>query len=115
MSEKPVSIQLTYADGSTREARLNDISKVLQRELTKLGLMDSAGNSGGSGKYVLVEWEDGWREVFSVPDTVTDLRKYYVIYREEKVGRLFLEKHDAYPELLEVQRKPDEIKKVSLI
>jgi len=115
MMEKPVSIQLTYADGSTREARLNDISTTLQRELIELGLMDPAGNGGDNGKYILVEWADGWREVFSVPETVTDLRKYYVIRREEKVGRLFMDKREAYPELLEIERKPDEVKKVSLI
>ena len=115
MSDNPVSIRITFADGSTREAGLNDISKALQTELTKLGLMESASNSDQNGKYILVEWTDGWREVFNVPEAVTDLRKYYVIHREEQVGRLFLDKEDAYPELLEVHRKPEDVKKVSLI
>lgn len=115
MSNKPVSIQITYADGSTREAGLNDVSESLQQELIRLKLMDPSGGGGDDGKYILIEWADGWREVFSVPETVTDLRKYYVIRREEKIGRLFMDKKETYPELLEIQRKPDEVKKVSLI
>ena len=50
------------------------------------------------------------KEVYALPPDVSDVRKYYVIRRVEEVGRLFLDRGDGYPELIEVLRKPKEVR-----
>ena len=64
---------------------------------------------------ILLEWEDGWKEVVKVQSKAAKLMRYYVIKRPEETGRLVLETDDAnYPELIEIFRKPRELKKVTL-
>ena len=63
----------------------------------------------------MLEWKDGWKEVYALPPDVSDVRKYYVIRRVEEVGRLFLDRGDGYPELIEVLRKPKEVERMTLL
>jgi len=80
-----------------------------QKELADLDLFLCQEGRPRTGKYVLLEWKDGWKEVYAVPPDVSDVRKYYVIRRVEEVGRLFLDRGDGYPELIEILRKPKEL------
>ncbi len=113
MNIKPSKIQVVCDDGSVREAAIDSISDAIKQELAGMGLIPTPENE--TQKSVLIEWNDGWKEVYAAPGDVVDIRKYYVVSRTEDVGRLFLEKGKGYPELVEVRRKPFEIKKVSLI
>ncbi len=108
-----MKIQVLCDDGSIREADMATIPEEVQEMLAALGLIPV--DDKRIGKSVLVEWKDGWKEVYAAPDNAVDIRKYYVISRNEEVGRLFLDKGEGYPELVEIRRKPLEIKKVSLV
>jgi ribosomal protein S21 len=63
----------------------------------------------------LLEWEDEWKEVIEVDTGCTDINRYYVISRPEDVGRLSLNKQDGYPELIEIGRKPLNLKKITFL
>jgi hypothetical protein len=44
-----------------------------------------------------------------------DINRYYVISRPEDVGRLSLNKEDGYPELIEIVRKPLDLKRITFL
>lgn len=67
-------------------------------------------------RYVLMEWEDGWREVTPVDDDAVAVRKYFVIERVEYFGRLVVDRPGGeVPALVITDRKPLEVKKVALV
>lgn len=113
MSAKPKKIQVLCDDGSIREADMTTIPEEMAEMMAAIGLIPASDER--IGKSVLVEWKDGWKEVYAAPHNAVDIRKYYVISRSEEVGRLFLDKDEGYPELVEIRRKPLEVKKVSLV
>jgi len=113
---KPVKIKVEYDDGSVRECEANDLSQEGKEALAKLGLFPLSIKDLNEGKkYVLVEWKNGWKEVFSVPPDVTEIRNYLVIRRAEEIGRLFLDKKEEYPELIEILRKPKDVERITLL
>jgi hypothetical protein len=115
-SGKPKKVKVEYEDGSCLECEFSKLSQAGQKELADLGLVLSpGGETAGKEKYVLLEWKDGWKEVFAVPPDVSDVRKYYVIRRMEEVGRLFLDRGEGYPELIEVLRKPQDVERMTLL
>ena len=113
MSAEPKKIQVVCDDGSIREADMAKIPEEIKEILVVIGLIPVPEEQ--SRKSVLVEWKDGWKEVYAAPENAVDIRKYCVISRNEQVGRLFLDKAEGYPELVEIRRKPLEIEKVSLV
>lgn len=67
-------------------------------------------------KYVLIEWQDGWREVMPVEGDAVGLRKYFVVERIEYYGRLVVDRPDGeMPGLVVTDRKPLEVQRVVLI
>jgi hypothetical protein len=66
-------------------------------------------------KFVLLEWEDGWKEVIEVEEGCTDVNRYYIISRPEDVGRLSLNKKDSYPQLIEIIRRPTSVKQITFL
>lgn len=116
MGSKPVKIKVEYDDGSVRESDIEDLSREGQKELLALGLIPfSTEEQTEEKKYVLIEWKNGWKEAFSVPPDVIEVRNYYVIRRAEETGRLFLNKAEGCPELIEILRKPKDVEKVTLL
>jgi hypothetical protein len=115
-SGKPMKVKVEYEDGSCLECEFSRVSQAGQKELADLGLVPlPGGDAAGQEKFVLLEWKDGWKEVYALPPDVSDVRKYYVIRRVEEVGRLFLDRGDGYPELIEVLRKPKEVERMTLL
>ncbi len=113
---KPIKLKVEYNDGSVRECGAEDLSQEGKEALAKLGLLPfSIKDLDEGNKYVLVEWKNGWKEVFSVPPDVTEVRNYLVIRRAEEVGRLFLDKKEEHPELIEILRKPKDVEKITLL
>ena len=113
---KMVSLKVTYEDGTCQELDVVDIPD------TALAMLEKAGSGptdtdcqDSSGRYVMVEWKDGWKETYRLPEDVTGLRRYYVIERQESVGRLFFDRKEDYPELVQILRKPQEVEKAYLI
>lgn len=110
------SIIVRYEDGSERTIDVAEASRVIELLLATVGLgglmWPLQGHSAG---YVLVCWEDGWKEVFGVRGERLELLRYYVLERTEQVGRLVLETGEAYPNLVYLRRKPFEVSYVGLV
>jgi len=109
---RPINIKIEYEDGTSRESGIEKLSQEARKELEDLGLLVA---DPEEDRYVVVEWKDGWKEVYRAPSNTTGLRKYFVIERKEEVGRLYLEREEEYPELIQILRKPNEVKRVSLL
>lgn len=112
---KPLKIKVEYENGSFMECKVEDLSEDGKKELAALGLIPWQMVTEGAKRYVLVEWKNGWKEIYSAPENVTAVRSYFVIGRLEETGRLFLEKKEGYPELIEILRKPQDVEKVTLL
>ena len=109
---RPINIKIEYDDGTIRESGIEKLSPDTRKELEDIGILS---DTPENDRYVVVEWKDGWKEVYRAPSNTTDLRKYFVIERKEAVGRLYLEREGEYPELVQILRKPNEVKRVALL
>ena len=113
---KPIKIAVEYDDGSVKECGVEELSREGKEALAELGLVPFSIEGLDEGnRYVLVEWKNGWKEVFSAPADACEISNYFVIRRAEEVGRLFVEKEEGYPELVEIIRKPKDVEKITLL
>ena len=87
---KPLKITLEFDDGSKSEVVFETLPTSLQREILRQPFSNKPNKKPDSEKYLLLEWDDGWKEVLRVDAACTEINRYYVISREEKVGRLSL-------------------------
>ena len=115
METKPEKIVLEYSDGSTSESSFDDLPATLQSQLLRQPFAARPCVDPKKERFVILEWDDGWKEVFLVDPSCTDINRYYVISRPEDVGRLSLNKADGFPELIELDRKPLDIKKITFV
>ena len=113
--KNPLKIKIEYDDGSLKECGIDELSGEGKKELAALGLIPREAKGAYGGRYVLVEWKGGWKEIYPAPEYATEVRSYFVIRRVEETGRLFLEKEEGYPALIEILRKPQEVEKVTLL
>ncbi len=114
MTKRLTSVTVEYDDGSSKQHDITsaeDYSVVLDALRTEWSGWDMVQQK----KHVVVEWKDGWKEVFAVPNGSGSVRKYSIIERVESVGRLYLDTVLGYPELIELYRKPHDVDKVTLI
>lgn len=112
---KPQKVVIEFDDGSKREASFDALPSQLQFELLRQPFASLPSANPEQEKYVLVEWDDGWREVIQVDAACSEINRYYVISRPEDVGRLSLKKEDGYPELIEIVRKPMDLKRITFL
>ena len=110
---KPVTVHIDFDDGSTCSASFESLPGQLQFEILRQPFAGKPSASPEKERFVLLEWDDGWREVIEVDAKCTDINRYYVISRPEDVGRLSLNKEDDYPELIEIIRKPLDLKRIA--
>lgn len=110
---KPQKVVIEFEDGSKRESSFETLPSQLQWELLRQPFASLSSETPEQEKYVLLEWDDGWREVIQVDDACADINRYYVISRPEDVGRLSLNKKEGYPELIEIVRKPMDLKRIT--
>jgi hypothetical protein len=109
----PKKMVLEYEDGSRTSAPFQELPETLQREILRQPCFSTHRPYPEKEKYVLIEWDDGWKEVIQVDECLTEINRYYVITRPEEVGRLSLKSSGEYPELLEIIRKPMNLKKIT--
>lgn len=109
----PLALTLKFDDGTTAEIPFGDLPVTLQADILRQPFGSSPSPEPSNEKYVLLEWKDGWREVFQVPPECTEINRYYVISRPEDFGRLSLNTANAYPELLEISRDPLNLKRLA--
>jgi hypothetical protein len=112
---KPLKVVIEFDDGSKKEASFDALPFQLQFELLRQPFASQPSENPEKEKFVLLEWDDGWREVIEVDTDCSKINRYYVISRPEDVGRLSLSKGDGYPELIEIVRKPRDLKKITFM
>lgn len=112
---KPQKVVIEFDDGSKTEASFDALPSQLKFELLRHPFASQPSPDPEQEKYVLLEWDNGWREVIEVDADCTEINRYYVISRPEDVGRLSLNKEHDYPELIEIVRKPMDLKKITFL
>lgn len=112
---KPQKIVVEFDDGSKTEADFDTLPHQLQFELLRQPFSGRPSRNPEQEKFVVLEWDDGWKEVMEVDAGCTEINRYYVISRPEDVGRLSLNKQNGYPELIEIERKPLDLKRISFL
>lgn len=116
MVEDIQKVIVQFRGGCEIEIAPGNLSESTLLELASSGLDRKNLNAEDNPRYILLEWGDGWKEVLKVPGDVTNLIRYYVIRRPEDSGRIVFERNDSdYPELVEIYRKPKELKRVTII
>jgi hypothetical protein len=109
---RPRKIVVEFEDGSKVEAAFGSLTRTAQQEMMRQPFLNRPNPSPEKGHFVLLEWDDGWKEVIQVKKSCEAIKRYYVIRREEDVGRLSIDSADGYPELIEVRRKPMNLRRV---
>ena len=112
---RPQEITVKFDDGSMTRAPFESLPDSLQFEIMRQPFACKASPNPEEEKFVLLEWDDGWREVIEVDPDCTDINRFYVISRVEHVGRLSINRQDGYPELIEVVRKPLDLKRITFM
>ena len=108
------TVIVEYDDGTQASASYQSLTAQCRWELERQPAFRRPSPAPDKEKYLILTWEDGWREVHKVDAGCTDFNRYYVIARPEDVGRLSINKTDGYPELVEIGRRPLSLKSVAL-
>ncbi len=114
LQSRPKKLTVEFEDGSKTTVVFNTLPLSFQKELLNNPFFSLPSPFPGKEKYLLLEWEDGWKEVLEVDPACSGINRYYVISRPEDRGRLSLNKSDGYPELIEINRKPLSLKRIHL-
>ena len=112
---KPQRIVIEFDDGSKAESPFDALPTPLQVDILSQPFASLPSLDPAQEKFLLLEWEDGWKEVTLVDPNCTQINRYYVISRPEDVGRLSINRCDGYPELVEIGRRPLNIKKITFL
>ena len=119
----PERVSLVYGNGGTVTVLFAELPAPLRDELLRQPFAEPArvagsplpvGATGDAGRFLLLEWDDGWSEVRRVPESCTGVGRYYVISRTEETGRLALTTDTEYPELVEIVRRPSRLRRITL-
>ncbi len=111
----PQRIVIEFDDGSEAESPFDALPTPLQVDILSQPFASLPSPDPTQEKFLLLEWEDGWKEVTLVDPNCTQINRYYVISRPEDVGRLSINKGDGYPELIEIGRRPLNIKRITFL
>jgi len=106
-------IVLEFDDGSTAESGFEALPVPLQRDLLGQPFAARPSSAPEEEAFVVLQWNDGWQEVLKVDPAFREIIRYYVIRRPEDVGRLSLNQDDGYPELIEIGRKPMDLRRIT--
>ncbi len=114
-ASKPKKVVIHFEDGYRVEEDFEALPAPLQRDLLRQPFAARPSAHPEKEKYLLLEWEDGWKEVMQVDPACTEINRYYVISRPEDAGRLSLNREGGYPDLIEVIRKPLQLRRITFI
>ena len=112
---KAQKIVIELAGGAKVESSFDELPQPLQAEILRQPFVSSPSPAPDKEKFLLLEWEDGWKEVTELDPTCKGVSRYTVISRPEDVGRLAIHKENGYPELVEVIRRPLTLKQISVL
>jgi hypothetical protein len=111
----PRKITIEFDNGTKIEEPFDSLPENLQSEILRQPFASRPRLSPDKTDFVLMEWEDGWKEVVALNSSCTNINRYYVISRSEDVGRLSRNRQDGYPELIEIGRRPLGLKKITFV
>lgn len=109
------NISLNYEDGGVKTIDVSDLNANIKSSLAESGLCEPVPGISSAKYYLLLQWNDGWKEVAAVNADSAELIRYYVIRRIEDRGRIALDVGAAYPELIAVERQPKEMCRITLV
>lgn len=113
VATQPQTLSLTYPNEDSTTVTFADLPEPLREEILRQPFAARPALDPAADGYVLLEWEDGWKEVIRVDAGCTGIKRYYVISRTEEVGRLALDHPSGYPVLLKVDRRPGGLRRVT--
>ena len=111
----PRKVIVEFDGGVKKESTFDVLPEPLQLELLRQPFASLPSTDPAKEKFVVIQWDDGWKEVFEVDSTCKGVKRYTVITRPEDVGRLSIDREDGLPELIEIIRKPLNVNSVTLI
>ena len=112
---KPQKIVIEFDGGFKTESSFDTLPAPLQVELLRQPFASSPSPDPAREKFLLLEWDDGWKEVIEVDSACKGFNRYAVISRPEDVGRLSLHREDGYPELIEIGRRPLGVNRITFL
>jgi|GEM_PF-964074 len=112
---KPLTIILEFSDGLKAAASFDALPLYLRREILRQPFTVRPTGKLSKQNFLLLEWDDGWKEVIELDVSCTEINRYYVISRPEQVGRLSLNSNNRYPELVEISRRPLNLSKITFL
>lgn len=116
MAETIKNIVVQFEDGNQKEIPAKDLPEKLLQDIQKLNSEFDIFSDRDENSSILLEWDDGWKEVITVPGQAEEIIRYYVISRKEHFGRLAIDINESkYPELVIINRKPKELKRVTIV
>ena len=114
---RPKRFIIEYEDGVKEEILFSRLRRPLFQEGASR-IVESPEQSETCvprNKYILLRWKDGWQEVVGADKDRLDLKRYYVLERKEKVGRMTFEAEDDYPYLLRIDRLPKDLDSILIV
>ncbi|MGB7220290.1 MAG: hypothetical protein WBD07_15940 [Vicinamibacterales bacterium] len=112
---KPQKIVIEFAGGAKVESSFDALPHPLQVDLLRQPFASAPSPAPDKEKFLLLEWQDGWKEVTELDPTCKGVSRYTVITRPDDVGRLAIHREDGFPELVEVIRRPLMLKSISVL
>jgi len=109
----PKKVIIEFDGGVKTESSFDALPGPLQTELLRQPFASLPSSNPEQEKFVLLEWDDGYKEVIQVDPACTAVNRYTVISRPEDVGRLSLNMDGAFPELIEIGRRPLGLKRIT--
>ena len=111
----PQKVVIEFAGGAKVESSFDALPHPLQVELLRQPFASAPSPAPEKEKFLLLEWEDGSKEVSELDPTCKGVSRYTVITRPEAVGRLAIHREDGFPELVEVVRRPLTLTRISIL
>ncbi len=113
----PKRLIIEYEDGVKEEILFSRLRRPLFQDGASR-IIESPGPPGvceQRSHYILLRWKDGWQEVVGADKDQLDLMRYYVLERNEKVGRMTFEAEEEYPYLLRIDRLPKDLDSMMIV
>lgn len=111
----PAKMVVEFDDGTRSTVPFDKLPLTLQFEILRQPFAARPSPAPEEERYLLLEWDDGWKEVIEVDAACTGINRYYVISRPEEVGRLSLHRKENYPDLVEIVRKPRNLRRIAFV
>jgi len=108
-------LELEYKDGSRVKIGAEGLDGRLHYRLAELGLCAAPAEITAAPHFLVLEWQNGWRETMPVHHETASLIRYFVINRIEDRGRFSLDVGGENPELTVIERQPGQLSRILIV